>query len=127
MSDREFAALTRAAVESRLGCAVAETADRIAEAWRSSRTAIVASAVSSAIGPWPAADRLRLGSMVIGWAAAAHWGALAIIPAYVATGIPHACFLGAGLLSFAVAATASRLVLGWRDSAMNRLVQRLIT
>ena len=69
---------------------------------------------------------VSLAAMVIGWAAVAQWGTLAIVPPYVATGIPRTWFLFVALLSFAVAAAASAFASAWRDSGMNRLLRRLI-
>ena len=55
---------------------------------------------------WSAADRWRFGAVAVGTAAIGQWLLLQVIPAYVATALPHAMFLGFGLMCFTVAMLA---------------------
>lgn len=126
MSDRDFTALQAAAAASRIGRTALAARQHAIDAWQSSRFAGWATTMVRQAGCVPAIDRLRTCALIVGWAAVFYWGALAIVPPYVAPGIPHVVFLGFGLLAFTTAAAAPVAVRAWNHSGLARLVRWLL-
>lgn len=126
MSDPDFTALQAAARASRIGRTATAARQHTIDAWQSSRFAGWATTMVRQAGSVPATDRLRTCALIVGWAAVFYWGALAIVPPYVAPGIPHVVFLGVGLLAFATAAAAPLVLRAWNHSGLARLVRWLV-
>ena len=126
MSDTDFTALQAAAATSRIGRAVTAASQHAIDAWQSSRFAGWARKMVRQAGAVPAIERLRTCALVVGWAAIFYWVALAVVPPYVAPGIPHVMFLGVAILAFATAAAAPVAVRAWDRSGLARLVRWLV-
>ena len=126
MRDTDFTALQTAAAASRIGRMAVVARQHAVDAWQSSRFAGWGAMLGRRAGAVSAVDRLRTCALVVGWAAVFYWGALAIVPPYVAPGIPHVIFLGFGLLAFATAAAAPVVVRAGTYSGLARLVRWLL-
>ena len=126
MNDHEFDALAIAAADSYVGRAVRLGAGYLAAAWTSARVVSSTGAIARQLRALSPTDRTRMAATCAGTAAITYWALLRVTPPYVATGIPHAWFLGVGLLALGATLLAGPLARGWPDSEVRRLIDWVI-
>ena len=126
MTAWEFPLLRAAAEHSLIGRAAAATVKVTASAATSSQAAAWLHAGQAGFRGLPPASRLRAGALLLGWAAMVHWVLLAVIPAYVATGIPRAWFVGLAMIAWLIAGYAGFIARVWPGSALSRGLRSMI-
>ena len=127
MTEWEFPLLRATAENSLIGRAAASTVKVTTSAAATSQVANWLHAGRAGFRALPPARRLRAGAMMLGWAAMVHWVLLAVIPAYVATGIPRAWFLGLAVAAWLIAANAAFVARVWPGSALSRGLRWMVT
>ena len=124
MIDADFENLRRAAIDSRLGRAARLTARVVTAAWSSSSVARWFEAGIGLATLGPVTHRVRFVAMVLGWAGVAHLAMLAVVPPYVAPGLPR-FWIGFGMAAaIVVAVLPDAFTRAWPDSRARRLVQK---
>ena len=127
MTGWEFPLLRASAENSLIGRAAASTVKVTTAAAATSQVAAWLRAGSGGFGALPGAHRVRVAAMILGWAAMVHWALLAVIPAYVATGIPRAWFLGVAVIAWLIAGNAALVARVWPGSALSRGLRWMVT
>ena len=127
MIDWEFPLLRTSAENSLVGRAAAWAANAVVSAAATSQVGAWLRAGSGGFGALPGAHRLHVAAMMLGSAAMAHWALLAVIPPYVATGIPGAWFLGVAVIAWLIAGNAAFVARVWPGSALSRGLRWLVT
>ena len=127
MIDWEFPLLRASAENSLIGRAAAWVVNAIVSAAATSQVAAWLRAGGGEFGTLSGAHRLRVAAMMLGWAAMVHWALLAVIPPYVATGIPRAWFLGVAVIAWLIAGNAAFVARVWPGSALARGVRWMVT
>ena len=127
MIDWEFPLLRASADNSLVGRAAAGAVNAVVSATATSQVAAWLRAGSGGFGALPGAHRLRVAAMMLGWAAMVHWALLAVIPPYVATGIPRAGFLGVAVIAWLIAGNAALVARVWPGSALSRGLRWMVT
>lgn len=121
MITTDFECLGQAAIDSRLGRAALGGARAVQSAWLSSQTARGLAWIESSL-PSGRAGRLRFYALTAAWAALGHLVILAVVPAYVAPGLPR---LGVvfGSAALVIAACAGWIERAWPHSRVRRAAQ----
>lgn len=127
MTEWEFPLLRASAENSLIGRAAASIVAVTTSAAATSQVAVWLHAGRAGFMALPPARRLRAGAMMLGWAAIFHGLLLAVIPAYVATGIPRAWFLGVAVIAWLIAANAAFVARVWPGSALSRGLRWMLT
>lgn len=123
----EFPALEAAAEASAIWRATTRASARVDAALASSTTVRLLKTGLTAFAALPASERFRLGAMTFGWAAIAYWAALAVMPAYTATGLPRGTFLTLGVVAWLVAGNAVAVTRAWPASRIAGAMRWLIS
>jgi hypothetical protein len=110
----DFSAVVRVARESAIWRLGMTALDACAAAWQSSRLALPAKHLWSAIAAWPDEARLRFAASMVVWAAVGHAAGVLILPRYVTSGLPVAWAATLAVGALVVAAFPGAFVLAWR-------------
>lgn len=124
MIDSRFAGVRHAVADSWLGSAAAVAARAVSAAWAESWLAQRLDVLTRSLASGPLTSRVRFAAMVVVWAGLGYLGLLAVIPAYVAPGLPR---YGIGFViavALVVAVLPDAFAQAWPGSALRRLVQK---
>ncbi len=127
MIDVEFPALRAAAMDSLIGRTTMAGRTRVEAAWRASSAIGRLRRAQTGFRSQTATDRLRTITQVLGVAAIGYWAALAVMPPYVATGVPRAWFLGLAVGAWWIAGNAAAVSRAWPTSLVSRGVRWLVS
>ena len=127
MNDAEFPGLRDATSRSWMRRATAAAVNRMAAARGSSASWQWLKAGHAAFVALPDREQFRFCALTFAWAAIIYWGALAVIPPYTATGLPHATFLALGIVAFVAAGNAGAVVRAWQTSRIASALRWLVS
>lgn len=126
MNDGEFPGLREAASRSSVLRAAGAAMNRMAAALGRSATWPWLKAGHAAFVALPGREQFRLCARTFAWAAIIYWGALAVIPPYTATGLPHATFLALAIVALVAGGNADAVVRAWQTSRVASALRWLV-